>query len=415
MRLLMWLLLLGLSLSPLAGCSLMEIKEQAEIADNLATVRGSVEVATAQQGVVNVVLYRRRDVGLAVVRKAVLSGSKGYDFNVEPGTYVLGAFVDANSDGVYEAAEHATYLGEQNGRATSIELRAGARITAETLVIKGPIVVPAGVADQTALNRAQRNTGRIASLDESMFSQESASMGLWRPVDFVEQYGGGLMLLQAFQPEKVPVVFVHGISGSVRSFEKVIEALNEDEFQPWVLQYPSGLRLDVVSEYLRQALDQLYVRYRFPRIMIVAHSMGGLLTRSFMMKYLEGKSSYRIALGVTINSPLLGMDSAATGVRSSPIVVPVWRDMASNGEYVRRVNAWQWPKGIPYHLIFSYLPGEDSDRVVPLTSQLSLSLQDQAVSIHGFQGEHTAVLADPTFVERLVALLSKYRIASAEN
>ena len=82
--------------------------------------------------------------------------------------------------------------------------------------------------------------------------------------------------------------------------------------------------------------------------------------------------------------------------------------MASNGDYVKRVNAWQWPKDIPYHLIFSYLPGEDSDRVVPLTSQLSLSLQDQAVAIHGFQGEHTAILSDPTFVERLVALLSSY-------
>ena len=152
------------------------------------------------------------------------------------------------------------------------------------------------------------------------------------PVDFVEQFGGGLMLLQPFEPNKVPVVFVHGISGTTKSFEKVIAALNKNEFQPWVLQYPSGLRLDVVSEYLRQALDKLYAQYKFPRIMIVAHSMGGLMTRSFMMKYVEGKSAYKIALGVTINSPLQGMDSAATGVKSSPIVVPVgatWRATAT--------------------------------------------------------------------------------------
>ena len=296
-----------------------------------------------------------------------------------------------------------------NARATTIELPAGAEVVNETLVIKGPIE---GVDERGGLNKAQRNTGRIASLDEPMFSRESAKMGLWRPVHFVEQYGGGLMLLQTFEPDKVPVVFVHGISGSARSFDKVIEALNKDEFQPWVLQYPSGIRLDAVSEYLRQALDKLYVQYKFPRIMIVAHSVGGLMTRSFMMKYVEGKSSYRIVLGVTINSPLLGMESAAVGVKSSPIVLPVWRDIASNGEYVQRVTAWQWPRSIPYHLIYSCLPGEASDGVVPLSSQLSLSLQDQAVRIHGFQGEHTAVLADPKFIEGLVAILSSYRTAS---
>jgi uncharacterized alpha/beta hydrolase family protein len=387
----------------------MQIKEQADIADNLAAIHGSVDVRTSQQGVVNVGLYRRHDTGLDVVRKSVLSGAKTYDFNVEPGKYVLGAFVDANNDGDYGDGEHASYLGIQNGPPTPIELNAGARITAETVVIKGPIVIPAGIAGRDALNNAQRNTGRLASLQEPMFSQESAEMGLWRPIDFVKQYGGGLMLLQAFDPNKMPVVFVHGISGTTKSFEKVIAALKGSEFQPWVMQYPSGVRLDVVSDYLREALDRLYAQYKFPRVMIVAHSMGGLMTRSFVMKYVEGKSAYKIALGVTVNSPLQGMDSAATGVKSSPIVVPVWRDMASNGEYVQRVNTWQWPKDIPYHLIFSYLPGEDSDRVVPLTSQLSLSLQDQAVAIHGFQGEHTAILADPTFVQRLVALLSSYK------
>jgi hypothetical protein len=127
-----------------------------------------------------------------------------------------------------------------------------------------------------------------------------------------------------------------------------------------------------------------------------------------MMKYVQSQSPYKISVGVTINSPLHGMDSAASGVKSSPIVVPAWRDLASNGEYVQRVTTWQWPKDIPYHLIFSYLPGEESDGAIPMKSQLSLSLQDQAVRIHGFQGEHTKVLADPEFVKRLVAILASY-------
>jgi uncharacterized alpha/beta hydrolase family protein len=176
-----------------------------------------------------------------------------------------------------------------------------------------------------------------------------------------------------------------------------------------VLEYPGGMRLDDVSDYLQRALNELHTRYKFPRVAIVAHSMGGLMTRSFMMKYEQSKSPYKIAFGVTINSPLLGMDSAASGVKNSPIIVPAWRDLASNSEYIQRVTAWQWPKDVPYHLVFSYLPGEDSDGVIPLKSQLSLPLQDQAVRIYGFQNEHTKVLADPEFVRRLTALMSSYK------
>jgi pimeloyl-ACP methyl ester carboxylesterase len=402
---------LSLLLSALlvTGCSVMEIKEQAGVADNLATVRGSVEMLAKQQGVINVVLYRRTDTGLEVVRQSILGSSGKYEFTAVPGIYVVGAFVDTNNDGVYQRDESAGYVGAPDPSAAAIEMQPGADVTNQALIVSGPIVVAADIDTQGGLSKAQRNTGRIASLAEPVFSFESAKMGLWRPVDFVNQHGGGLMMLQAFEPGKVPVVFVHGISGSALSFDKVIQALDKNLFQPWVLQYPSGVRLEVVSEYLRQSLDKLYAQYKFPRIMIVAHSMGGLMTRSFMMKYVEGQSPYKIAVGVTINSPLQGIDSAIMGVKTSPIVVPVWRDIASNSEYVQKVNAWQWPKTIPYHLIFSYLPDEVGDGVVPLTSQLSLSLQDQATVVHGFQGEHTAVLADPEFGKRLLAILASYR------
>lgn len=384
----------------------MEIREQAQRADHLATMHGRVEKRTTQHGVVNVALYRPLDHGFSVVRRVELSAVGDYTLNVEPGAYVLGAFVDVDHDGIYDDGEHATYAGAPARPAPVIELRAGARVEADPLTITGPIAQLENVEVHDGLNRAQRNTGRIASLDEAMFSDTSARMGLWRPVDFVEQFGGGLMLLQPYQPGKTPIVFIHGISGSARSFEHVIAALDKDRFQPWVLQYPSGVRLDVVSDYLRSALDELQRRYEFARVVIVAHSMGGLMTRSFMMKHAEARSRYAIALGVTINSPILGMKSAASGVEHSPVVVPVWRDMASDSEYVQRVNAWRWPASVPYHLFFSYLPGEASDGVVPLTSQLSLPLQAEAVRIHGFQAEHTGVLADSDFITRLLAIVS---------
>src|SRR5688572_17660602 len=91
---------LCLSFFAMTGCSVIEINEQAEVADTLAAVHGSVEVQTTQNGAVNVVLYRRVATGLETVRQSILAGNGKYEFSALPGTYVVGAFVDANGDGV---------------------------------------------------------------------------------------------------------------------------------------------------------------------------------------------------------------------------------------------------------------------------------------------------------------------------
>jgi pimeloyl-ACP methyl ester carboxylesterase len=207
----------------------------------------------------------------------------------------------------------------------------------------------------------------------------------------------------------MPVVFVHGIFGSALEFKDVVASLDRSRYQPWVMQYPSGAPLDVVSDYLADALSQLNVKYGFKEIVVVAHSMGGLVTRSFVMKHEARRSRYRLAKVFTINSPLYGMDSAASGVKSSPIVVPVWRDVAAGSEFVARLHAWHWPVDVPYFLIFSYMPGEEGDGVVPLRSQLSNSLQEEATVIRGVQAQHAEILHDAYFIQLFNEMLAKPR------
>ena len=55
--------------------------------------------------------------------------------------------------------------------------------------------------------------------------------------------------------------------------------------------------------------------------------------------------------------------------------------------------------GVPYHLIFSYEQGEGSDGVVPLESQIPLSLQNEAIRLYGFKSGHALVLTDPGFID----------------
>src|SRR5262249_15900228 len=54
---------------------------------------------------------------------------------------------------------------------------------------------------------------------------------------------------------------------------------------------------------------------------VVGHSMGGLVTRAFLLMDYERNGADVVHTYVTISSPLGGMKSAGAGIESSPIVV----------------------------------------------------------------------------------------------
>ena len=50
--------------------------------------------------------------------------------------------------------------------------------------------------------------------------------------------------------------------------------------------------------------------------------------------------------------------------------------------------------------------GEEGDGVVPVRQQLTLKLQDEAVSITGYEAGHAKVLSHEDFLERFPALIN---------
>ena len=66
------------------------------------------------------------------------------------------------------------------------------------------------------------------------------------------------------------------------------------------------------------------------------------------------------------------------------------------------------PDETAYHLVFSYLPGEEGDGVVPMNSQLSLSLQDEATKTYGFEAQHAQILKQEEFVQRFHKILAEH-------
>jgi len=400
------ILVLGV-LNIFSACSLNSIHKQTNIIENISTINGRVLVKSSlAPGSIYVRLYQDKTTHLILINQIILGTDGRYAFNVEPGRYLVSAYIDYNSNKLFDKTEPEAYISYQENKFSFIKVKENQNINVPNLWISGKFKNKNKGNIKERMSRIRKNIGKIVSLKNSMFSKKNASLGLWEPFNFVDNVGGGLLMLQAYEPKKIPVVFVHGILGHSAEFEILIKSLDRKKFQPWVLYYPSGVRLDMVSDYLLSSLNQLQAQYKFSNVHLIAHSMGGLMSRSFLMKQ-QVNPAFDVSLFMTINSPLYGIAGAASGVEFSPIVVPSWRDVASGSDYVKRVHKWKVPKTIPYYLIFSYLDGEVGDGVVPITSQLSLSLQDEAVKILGFNAQHAGVLKNKEFVRRFNQILAR--------
>lgn len=374
--------------------------------DSLGEIKGEVAVSVKSDAPVHAALFIMDKGVLDLVDHTHVDDGK-YIFHVLPDSYYVAAYVDINKDEVYSSDEPASYLGMAEGEPVTLHVEAGKKFVAEKFTISGRIENELPPKKEWSYPRYERNVGRIVSLDDHIFKHENAAMGFWRPLDFINNVGVGVFFLEEYDDEKIPVLFVHGANGSASEWKQVIDAIDREKFQPWLLYYPSGARLNLVSDFMMEASITLQNRYKFKQLYIVAHSMGGLVARSYIMKNTNGKKRAKMGLLMTINSPMKGMRSAQSGVKHSPIVVPSWRDVAMDSEFIQKITAWNWPEDIPYHLVFSYQSGIDGDGVVSMESQIPVDLQEEAEKIYGFNSGHASVLQDENFIARFNVILEE--------
>jgi pimeloyl-ACP methyl ester carboxylesterase len=254
--------------------------------------------------------------------------------------------------------------------------------------------------------------GQVSTLDHARFNLEVGRDSLWRPLDFLRAGHAGVYFLDAYDPDRTPVLFVHGINGSPRVFEALIAELDLDRFQPWVYYYPSGIGLNENSDYLTHIMLELELRLGLSEYHVIAHSMGGLVARGFLQRRQQRAASASIGHFIALSSPWGGHTAATRAVESSPLVLPVWKDMAVGSAFLDQL--FEQPaldEVTRKHLLFSFAGGDGlnigtSDGVITLASLLRPEAQDSAATIHGFDTTHIGILSYPPAVERVLSLLS---------
>ena len=95
----------------------------------------------------------------------------------------------------------------------------------------------------------------------------------------------GIYFTEPYDPDKIPVLFVHGLASSPHAWMEFINNLNASpefrrHYQVWVYLYPSGTPIVVNALRLRTAIADIAEHYPLKhKIVIIGHSMGGILAR----------------------------------------------------------------------------------------------------------------------------------------
>ncbi|MFV0337277.1 MAG: esterase/lipase family protein [Chthoniobacterales bacterium] len=106
----------------------------------------------------------------------------------------------------------------------------------------------------------------------------------------------GLYQFQPYDPNKIPVVFVHGLLSRPEAWTKAFNGLLADpeirsRYQFWFYLYPTGLPIWQSAAELRSELDRFHQMLdpddnnpKLKKIVLVGHSMGGLISNLMIRK-----------------------------------------------------------------------------------------------------------------------------------
>jgi pimeloyl-ACP methyl ester carboxylesterase len=398
------------------GCAFHKLKKDLKNLETVSKISGTIISESPRKKPILVALYTEDK---EILRYNVKYKSGHYEFFALPGTYYIAALEDANEDLIFQ---HDEYVGVY-GAPTPIKVAAGSNIDNIDVTLISP--EKAKVAMPQIYKRPEKTRkiepkdvhfGEIVKLDDPRFSDENGALGLWEPFRFINEIGAAIFFLEPYDPEKIPIIFVHGAGGHPGQWAYLIEHIDRTRFQPWLVYYPSGLRLGILGNSLGQRISNMKEKYKFDNIVIVAHSMGGLVSRSAINCLSQMKYPGSIKLFVSISTPWGGHSAATQGIEHAPAVVPAWYDMAPDSPFIASLHETPLPEDTDFYLLFSYkrragmsnlFKGGNNDGVVTLRSQLLSPAQKEAIKVYGFNEDHVLILSSKMTSDTLKDFLKK--------
>lgn len=400
----------------LSSCArFRELGRDLKVLDDDYRVSGVIDNADSQQVPVKAVVVewdRATDQVFSGDIVEVTTGGAFLFMVKSPLNQYVAAYADANRDGKYNRGEPLWVHRADDGNPAPVALGASHRkvrvrgrlspseqVPATLVKAISRAVATHGVDKFITRQGVRFAVGEKAKLNDPRFTATRGENGLWTPATFAIQGGFGIYFLENYDPSKIPVLFIHGAAGSPQDWRVAMERIDGKTYQPWFYVYPSGMRLDQAAASLNDAVTLLHERYAFRRLDVVAHSMGGLVARDFILRNVLTEKQDYIRNFITFSSPWDGHEAAAMGVKYAPEVVPSWRDMEHGSTFLTHLFDQRLKGRVNHHLFYSYratrspvLPAEN-DGSVSVASELREEAKADAVEIRGFDEDHVSILS----------------------
>ena len=180
----------------------------------------------------------------------------------------------------------------------------GFRATDATLALRRPAKQPMASVEGKTRPLAANFSAPIGYYQPPRNLLFVSLMAMVRSSHYMEKTG--LYFLQPYDPDRIPLVFVHGLFSTPFDWVQTINGLQADpeirkHYQFWVFAYPTGNPILYSALRLREELaraDKLYPNHR-PYV-VVGHSIGGMLTH--MQVVTATQAMWEKALGETAKS-----------------------------------------------------------------------------------------------------------------
>jgi len=322
------------------------------------------------------------------------------------GRYRLIAVTDYNHDGKYEKDEASGVYGSPR-QVQEIAVREGELITGVEIRTAANDERPARLPRECRrkigepIIRQATGNGDVLKIYHEYFSLENAQIGYWNPSSFMKMFGAHIYLTQAYDPRKIPLLFVHGTEGTPQNWIYFYMRLDLDRYQPWFFYYPSGIRLKLAAALLQEELRELHEKYGFRKMALAAHSVGGLTARSYLNRYGSEDSNAFLRLFASFATPWSGFGLADASQILPHKSIPVWLDLGTQSDFISTTMDAKLPSAIQYYLFYG-----KTDKLSGDTALDSRAVAG-AAGVYGFDCTHDGILSDRRVFFQFNAILEK--------
>lgn len=209
-----------------------------------------------------------------------------------------------------------------------------------------------------------------------------------------------LLAIDNYDQSKEPLIIVHGIRGNPKDLQEVVDRFKDSRYQLLVLAYADfKKRTSVNGSMFADELRKLNA----PKMTIVAHSMGGLVTRKALVD-LERSGSEKEFTLFAVDTPWHGFDGPSDHefrYRIAEMFIPAGlEDMRARSDFFKGINQSKL-SSVKVYLSFAeegdeaFGPSEADQLIIPemkenLEKAIALTQEDVMV----FPGNHMTVIGD---------------------